>query len=115
MPESAGDLDLDLDPKAAWALRHRAFFPVDVNLAPREALLRVPGFGVRTVERILQARRYGKLSLADLGRMRTPVGRAADFIMTTDHHPRLGTLESAGLRLKLSAPAEQLLLPLTRA
>ena len=52
-----GHLDLELDPKLAWALRHRGLFPLDVNRAARELLLRVPGFGTRTVERILAARR----------------------------------------------------------
>jgi hypothetical protein len=63
--EAAPNLDLQLDPKLAWALRNRARFPVDVNRAPREALLRVPGLGVRNVERILSARRYARLRLAD--------------------------------------------------
>jgi putative DNA modification/repair radical SAM protein/uracil-DNA glycosylase family protein len=54
--DAAPDLPLDLDPKLAWALRHRHLFPVDVHRAPRELLLRVPGLGVRNVERILQAR-----------------------------------------------------------
>ena len=114
VPERVGDLDLDMDPKAAWALRNRAFFPLDVNAAPREALLRVPGFGVRTVERIVSARRFGKLSVLDLKRMRAPVGRALDFIVTTDHHPRMRSLDSDSLRAKLVGPAEQLELGLVR-
>ncbi|MEH6773824.1 MAG: putative DNA modification/repair radical SAM protein, partial [Cereibacter changlensis] len=59
--EIAGDgmLDLEVDPKTAWALQHRESFPVDVNRASREMLLRVPGFGTKTVSRILDARRHG--------------------------------------------------------
>jgi predicted DNA-binding helix-hairpin-helix protein len=59
------DLDLLLDPKTAWALRHRALFPVDVNAAPRELLLRVPGLGARSVQRILERRRHRRLRLDD--------------------------------------------------
>src|SRR5690606_19302764 len=57
---TAGHLDLDLDPKLAWALQHRGDFPLDVNRASREMLLRVPGFGTKTVDRILSARRTKK-------------------------------------------------------
>ena len=52
-----GMLALDMDPKLAWALAHRERFPVNLNTAPRELLLRVPGFGVQTVDRLLAARR----------------------------------------------------------
>ena len=58
-------LDLDIDPKLAWALRHPERFPVDLNTAPREDLLRVPGLGTRNVDRIVMARRHGRLRVAD--------------------------------------------------
>src|SRR6478752_242593 len=57
----SGMLSSDIDPKLAWALEHRAQFPVDVNRAGREMLLRVPGLGVRAVDRIIAARRSGAL------------------------------------------------------
>lgn len=97
-PREAGNLDLDIDPKLAWALRHRAFFPVDVNKAGREALLRVPGIGVRNAQRILAARRHGALRLADLRRLKTALRRARPFIVTADHHPDTLLLDSPGLR-----------------
>ncbi|MFN7144968.1 MAG: putative DNA modification/repair radical SAM protein [Myxococcota bacterium] len=81
-------LALDRDPKLAWALQNRAFFPVDVNRAPREALLRVPGLGVRTVDRILDARRHRGLTLDDLRLLRAATKRAAAFVVTVDHLPR---------------------------
>ncbi|WP_309029034.1 putative DNA modification/repair radical SAM protein [Pelagicoccus enzymogenes] len=115
VPSDLGDLPLDLDPKSAWALRHREFFPVDVNAAPREALLRVPGMGVRSVERIIEARRFGKLSLADLRRMRLPLAKASAFIIAADHSPGVVELSNAQLKVKLGVPAEQMLLPLSRA
>ena len=64
-----GMLDLTIDPKLAWALDNRARFPLDVNRADRESLLRVPGLGVKVVNRILQVRRYRTLRLADLARL----------------------------------------------
>lgn len=78
------NLSLDMDPKLAWALGHREFFPVDVNRASKSALLRVPGFGVRNVSRILQTRRHRKLMLEDLKRLRIPVAKARYFITTPD-------------------------------
>lgn len=83
----APQLPLDIDPKLAWALRHPAKFPVDVNRAPRELLLRVPGLGVRNVDRILGIRRWHRLRLADLARLRVPMKKALPFIVTVDHTP----------------------------
>jgi putative DNA modification/repair radical SAM protein len=85
------NLPLDMDPKLAWALRHREFFPVDVNRAPRAVLLRVPGLGVRNVDRIVQVRRHRSLTSADLRRLRVPMSRAQFFLLTADRtaSPRL--------------------------
>jgi len=81
------DLPLNMDPKLAWALRHREFFPVDVNQASREALLRIPGFGVRAVDRILRIRRHHRLSESDLGKLHIPLARARHFVVTADSRP----------------------------
>jgi putative DNA modification/repair radical SAM protein len=81
------NLPLEMDPKLAWALRNWQPFPVDVNRAPRHLLLRVPGLGVRNVERMLAARRWHRLSVADLARLRVPLKKALPFITTTDHRP----------------------------
>ena len=67
---AGGMLDLAIDPKLAWALRNRERFPVDVNRADRELLLRVPGLGVKSVNRILASRRQRTLRLDDLGAAR---------------------------------------------
>ncbi|HEY0053098.1 MAG TPA: putative DNA modification/repair radical SAM protein, partial [Caulobacteraceae bacterium] len=75
-----GMLDLELDPKLAWALRSRAQFPVDVNKADREMLLRVPGLGVRSVDRLLYVRRYRRLRLDDVARLTRGVGKVRPFI-----------------------------------
>jgi len=102
-----GMLDLAVDPKLAWALRHRDRFPVDVNRAERGLLLRVPGLGARTVDRIVEARRLHALRLADLARLTGGLKRALPFIVTADHCPtRL--LDRADLRARLTPPPKQL-------
>ncbi|MFJ5369632.1 putative DNA modification/repair radical SAM protein, partial [Bosea sp. CER48] len=80
-------LDLDIDPKLAWALRHRERFPVDVNRAEREALLRVPGLGTRSVERILASRRFRQLRLEDIGRLTRSLATLRHFIAASDWTP----------------------------
>lgn len=85
--EKDKNLSLDYDPKTAWALRNRHFFPINVNTASREELLRVPGIGVRNAERILQIRNFQKLRLEDLGKLRIPLKRAKFFVTTADHNP----------------------------
>jgi putative DNA modification/repair radical SAM protein len=82
-----GMLPLDMDPKLAWALRHRGRFPLNVNRASREELLRVPGFGLKTVERILVARRVRAIRADDLKRLRVPLRTALPFIVLPDHRP----------------------------
>ena len=64
-----GNLDLAINPKLAWALKNRERFPVDVNAAPREMLLRIPGIGTKAVDKIVAARRFGRLRLDDLKRL----------------------------------------------
>lgn len=74
------DLDTDIDPKCSWALRHPEFFPVDVNTAEYELLLRVPGIGVKSAERIVAARRHKKLDPEDLRKMGAVMKRAQYFV-----------------------------------
>lgn len=93
------NLDLRMDPKLAWALRNLHLFPVNVNTAPRRMLLRVPGFGVRNVDRILQSRRWHSMRLHDLVRLKVPMHKALPFIETPDHTPQGQDLEHAD-RLK---------------
>ncbi len=83
------NLPLNFDPKLAWALRNRGKFPVDLNKAPREILLRVPGLGVRNVNRILCIRRWHSIRLIDLTRLRVPLTKAMPFIIVADHTPGL--------------------------
>ncbi|MEG9436193.1 putative DNA modification/repair radical SAM protein [Edaphobacter sp. HDX4] len=81
-------LDLSVDPKTQWARRHPEAFPIDVNAAPRETLLRVPGIGYRNVDRILDIRRYHRLTLDDLRRLRVSVHSVSPWVITADSVPR---------------------------
>lgn len=103
----SGNLDLDIDPKLAWALAHRGQFPVDVNRAGRDVLLRVPGFGTKTVNRILTARRSGVLRYADLLRIGARMGMAKSFVTTPDWSPA-GLTDSVDLRARFAPAPEQL-------
>ena len=92
-----GNLDLENDPKLAWAIRHRQLFPVDVNRASKSLLLRVPGIGVRSVKRILNIRRFHGVRLDDLARLNVSLSRAKWFIVTADHNPNVFRLDGANL------------------
>jgi predicted DNA-binding helix-hairpin-helix protein len=101
------NLDLQLDPKLSWALRNRHWFPINVNRAPKQLLLRVPGCGVKNVDRMIQARRWGALRLQDLLRLRVQLKKAMPFIETVDHHPGK-ELDSDRLCVQFAPPAEQM-------
>src|SRR5690606_32930199 len=108
--EADHNLSLEIDPKTAWALANRHRFPVDVNTAPREELLRIPGVGVRNVARILQIRVHQRLRVAELKSLRVAWNRAAPFVVTADHNPALQVLDKQDLQARLRPPATQLLL-----
>jgi putative DNA modification/repair radical SAM protein len=102
-----GMLDLDVDPKLAWALKNRHRFPVDVNRAEREMLLRVPGLGARAVDKIVVARKHTTLRLEDVARLTSGLKRAKPFLITADHHPK-ARLDKIDLRERLIEKPEQL-------
>ncbi len=79
--DAGGNLLLNIDPKLAWVNCHPELFPVEINTAEPEELLRVPGFGPRTVSRILELRSRGKLNPGDLRRVGVPLKRAAPFLL----------------------------------
>ena len=78
------NLDLDIDPKLSWALRHPEAFPVDINRADYKIILRVPGIGVRSAKKIVQARRFGQIHIDQLKRMGVAYNRAQHFIRCAD-------------------------------
>ena len=102
-----GMLDLEIDPKFAWALKNRDRFPVDVNSADREMLLRVPGLGTRAVDKIIAARRHTKLRLEDVARLTTGLKRVRPFLITADHRP-VRLTDRDDLRQRLAPPPKQL-------
>jgi len=85
--DAAGMLPLDMDPKLAWALKFRTFFPVDVNRAPKEALLRVPGLGTKAIGAILAARRFRRLRLDDIARLTVSIAKIRPFLIAADWTP----------------------------
>lgn len=103
---AGGMLDLAVDPKLAWALNRREQFPVDVNRAPREMLLRVPGLGVKAVDRIVSVRRYRTLRLEDVGRLTRSVGKVRPWITALDWTPGRLT-DAADLKARVSTRAPQ--------
>jgi putative DNA modification/repair radical SAM protein len=78
--DSYPNLDLEIDPKLSWALRHPEHFPVDINRAEYSMLLRVPGIGVKSAKLIVTSRRYGKLTSAQLKKIGVVMKKAQYFI-----------------------------------
>lgn len=98
-------LDPDLDPKANWALNHLDFFPLEVNKAPLEALLRVPGIGVRGANSILRARRATTLGERELRKLGVAFKRARFFITCNGRYEGCGAdFTREGLRAQIAAP-----------
>ena len=102
-----GMLALDIDPKLGWALKHREVYPVDINRAPREMLLRIPGLGVKAVKSILSIRRYRQLSLEDLARLTVSIAKIRPFVVARDWRP-VRLADRLDLRPLVAKPAAQL-------
>ena len=108
--QAAGDdgmLPLDIDPKLAWALKFRDYFPLDVNRASREQLLRVPGLGTKAVDRLIKSRRWRKIMLDDVARLTVSIAKVRPFIVTGDWRPTMLT-DRADLRSLLAPKQKQL-------
>ncbi len=104
-------LDMDFDPKVMWALRHPEFFPVDVNRADLEALLRVPGLGLISARRILKSRRVGTLYYQDLQKLGVVMKRARFFLTAPDAENSLLGLDPSVLRRRLLSVEPQAIRP----
>jgi len=105
--EATGMLPLDIDPKLAWALKFRQHFPVDVSRAPREMLLRVPGLGVKAVDRIIATRKWRKLRLEDVGRLTVSITKLRPFLIAEDWRP-VALAERADLKPLVQPKGKQL-------
>ncbi|HEX8654263.1 MAG TPA: putative DNA modification/repair radical SAM protein [Allosphingosinicella sp.] len=102
-----GMLPLDIDPKLAWALKHRGSFPVDVNRAPRELLLRVPGLGGKAGDRLIASRAHRRLRLEDVARLTVSLAKVRPFLVTEDWRPTLLS-DRADLAARLRPREDQL-------
>ncbi|MBQ8099831.1 MAG: putative DNA modification/repair radical SAM protein [Paludibacteraceae bacterium] len=107
-------LDLDIDPKLAWALRHPEYFPVDINTAAYEQILRVPGIGTRSAALIVSSRRFGRVTSAHLRKMGVVMKKAKYFItcreLNAGYNDRImgvNEIPAAVLRQRLLSPAVQ--------
>ena len=105
--DADGMLPLDIDPKLAWAVKFRERFPVDVNRASREDLLRVPGLGVRAVNQIVASRRHRTLRLDDVAKLTVSIAKLRPFLVAADWRP-LTLTDRADLRALLAPKQEQL-------
>ncbi|WP_313643972.1 putative DNA modification/repair radical SAM protein, partial [Pseudomonas sp.] len=99
-----GNLALDIDPKLAWALANREVFPLDVNRAEPALLARIPGIGLRSVQRLVELRRERRVRYDDLIRLRCVLEKARPFIVTSDYRPAEAELRSGLLRSRLREP-----------
>ncbi|MDR2383464.1 MAG: putative DNA modification/repair radical SAM protein [Prevotellaceae bacterium] len=99
------NLELDIDPKLSWALRHPEVFPVNINTADYEMILRVPGIGVKSAKLIVSSRRYGQLNSGHLQKIGVVMKRARFFI--TCNELAVNTVHETGpeyIRNALTAP-----------
>jgi putative DNA modification/repair radical SAM protein len=101
LDEASPNLDSELDPKTGWALRHLELFPVEINRASYEELLRIPGIGVRSAQRIIRARRQGHQGIDDLKTLGVVIKRARYFITARGRYAGEVPLESSTLRSRL--------------
>ena len=104
---NGGMLELEFDPKLAWALQNRHLFPVDINKADKEMLLRVPGLGVRNVKRILVARRFKRLDFSDLKTFHISLEKIKPFVIAERWTPK-NLLDSSHLADRFRARPTQL-------
>lgn len=95
------NLDTQFDPKTFWALRHLDFFPIDINTAPKEMMIRIPGLGIRSILKILQARRFKRLHFEDLKQLKISLKKARYFIVAGNDFHRGSTLYEERLKLAL--------------
>ena len=108
VPQASPNLDLKIDPKLAWALRHREWFPVDLNKSARHRLLRVPGLGVRNVDRILRMRRVYKICIDDLAKMRVSLKKVRPWVIAADHNPDALRIDRDDLRSRVANVSAQM-------
>ena len=99
-------LDIDIDPKLSWALRNLQFFPVDINVASYQNILRIPGIGVSSAKKIVQARKFGKLRIDQLQKIGISYNRAKHFIKCADSPYQLKDYQSTQIKAFILAESQ---------
>lgn len=92
------NLDMEIDPKLSWALRNRHLFPVDINRVDKQILLRIPGIGLKSTSKILQARKFRKLNWEHLKKIGIAMNRAKYFITCDSREKEIKELSSEKLK-----------------
>lgn len=109
--EENQNLDIQFDPKTHWALRHLEHFPIEINRASLEMLIRIPGIGIRGAHKIIQARRFKSLNLDDLKALKIPLKRARYFIVAGKHYQKEVPLYEERLKLALIHGGHEIIKP----
>ncbi|MCB7482564.1 putative DNA modification/repair radical SAM protein [Christiangramia sediminis] len=91
-------LDMEIDPKLSWALRNRQLFPVDINKVDKQLLLRIPGVGLKSVNKIINARKFRKLNWEHLKKIGIAFNRAKYFVTCDSREKELRDLSSENLK-----------------
>lgn len=107
-PTNEPNLEYDIDPKSSWALRHLDLYPVEVNKADFDTLIRIPGIGITYAKKIMEARRYCIITHDILTKMRVPLKRCGSFITCNGQYRGGNVLFSSNVRSVLATGAEQL-------
>jgi predicted DNA-binding helix-hairpin-helix protein len=99
-------LDIDIDPKLSWALRNLQHFPVDINVANYKMILRIPGIGVSSAKKIVQARKFGRLRIDQLKKIGVSYNRARHFIQCADTPAQIRDYQSTQIKSFILADSQ---------
>ena len=108
LTETHPNLDEDLDPKMVWALNNLQNFPIEINTASLEELIRIPGIGIRSAYKIIQARRFAKLSLEHLSKLRISTKKAKYFILCNGKYHNAIPFYRENIKQALIAPPKRI-------
>ncbi|MBE5317968.1 putative DNA modification/repair radical SAM protein [Pedobacter sp. MR2016-19] len=100
------NLDVDIDPKLSWAIRNMQHFPVDINTADYKMILRIPGIGVMSAKKIVQARKFGKLRIDQLKKIGVAYNRAKHFITCLDSPYQLKDYQGTQIKAFILAESQ---------
>lgn len=100
------NLDVDIDPKLSWAIRNMQHFPVDINKADYRMILRIPGIGVMSAKKIVQARKFGKLRIDQLKKIGVAYNRAKHFITCADSPYQLRDYQGTQIKAFIMADSQ---------